>query len=81
MLALPLKLKIEKIQKSIADNLSGKMINGVSLKQPSLMEVSMQDDDLNAGSSSYRSITKNSPRASIAVITNNNQSPRNSNGS
>jgi hypothetical protein len=27
--ALPLKLKIEKIQKAIADNISGRKINGV----------------------------------------------------
>ena len=51
MAALPLKLKIEKIQKAIADNLSGRMINGVTLKEPSLVEISMQDDELNGGGS------------------------------
>jgi hypothetical protein len=79
--ALPLKIKIEKIQKSIADNLSGKMVNGVTLKQPSIMEMSIQDDELNGGSSSFRSISKLSPRSSIVVINHNNKSPRNLNTS
>ena len=67
---MPLKLKIEKIQKAIAENLSGRMINGVSLKPPTQMiEMSMIDDDLNGGGSqSFRSISKVSPRASIAVM-------------
>jgi hypothetical protein len=48
------------------------MVNGVYLKEPSLMEISMQEDELNAGSSSFRSISKVSPRNSIVVVKNNN---------